>query len=84
MHQIIHNLPQISWLVFVLNQHLLPGPWQHYLRLLPSHHWHPFFVRTNSQTTLPQITSIVYPMPSWLINLGAIQSTRTFCVASKR
>ncbi len=84
MRQIIHNLPRISWLVFVLNQHLLPGPWRHYLRLVPSHHWHPFFVHTNGQTTLPQITSTIYPTPSWLINLGAIQLTRTFCVASKR
>jgi hypothetical protein len=29
MRQIIHNLPQISWLVLVLNQHLLPGPWRY-------------------------------------------------------
>ena len=80
-----HSQPPSNQLAGVSPQPTPPSrPMAIHLRLVSSHHWHPFFVRTNGQTALPQITSTVYPTPSRLINLGAIQSTGTFCVASKR
>ena len=80
MRQIILQHAQVSWLVFILNWNLVPHPWRYYLGIVPYYHWNPHFMHTHGWTTSSEITSTVYPLPPWLVPLGAIQSDRTFCL----